>query len=147
LAGLVKLALTGQEPGRRTVATARVQWFRDQLTGGDSDLGALARQDVQSGSSRSAQVPRRHRSAWIGLATIARLLAGCEPVRLRWALQHWPYPLAKLIRALMAPEPGRTSVPAHLDLLILKTAWDRLSLEGKLAMSWPSQPGESAPRA
>ncbi len=143
MAGLAKLVLTGQEPGRSSGALARRQWLRDQLTAADAELVSLARQDLQS--ARSSQVPRRHRLARLGLPTIARLLSGCEPVRLRWALQHWPYPLAKLVRSLMAVEPGRPPVPVRLDLLILKTAWDRLNLEGKVAMPWPSQPGDSAP--
>ena len=41
-----------------------------------------------------ARLPAR-----IGLLTIARLLADCEPFRVRWALQHWPYAIAKLVRA------------------------------------------------
>jgi hypothetical protein len=143
MAGLAKLVLTGQEPGRSPGALARRQWLRDQLTAADAELVSLARQDLES--ARTSQVPRRHRLARLGLPTIARLLSGCEPVRLRWAMQHWPYPLAKLIRSLMPPEPGRPPLPVRLDLLILKTAWDRLNLEGNLAMPWPSQPGDSAP--
>jgi hypothetical protein len=143
LMGLAKLALAAQDPSKTDVVSARRQWLCDHLPIGDAGLLALARQDAQSGFS--SQVPDRHRQAGIGLATIARLLAGCGPVRLRWALQHWPYPLARPIRSLMVPAPGRPLVPAPLDLLILKAAWDRLNLEGKLAISWPSLPGESTP--
>jgi hypothetical protein len=72
---------------------------------------------------------------------MARLLADCEPFRLRWALQHWPYPIAKLIRSLL---PGVASRPGSLlewETLILKTAWDRLHLEGLLGTAWPEAVG------
>jgi hypothetical protein len=143
MAGLAKLALAGQDSGKNPGALERRNWLVTHLPAGDAELLSLARQDIQSGLASG--VPRHHRWARIGLATVARLLAGCEPVRLRWALQHWPYPLAKVIRSLLAPSPGRPLAPPRLDLVFLKTAWDRLSVEGKIAMPWPNSPGEAAP--
>jgi hypothetical protein len=77
-------------------------------------------------------VPARHQAARIGLTTLARLLAVAEPFRLRWALQHWPYPIAKLIRSLMPPATSRPPELSQGETLILQTAWDRLNLEGRL---------------
>ena len=52
----------------------------------------------------------------IGLFTFARLLADSEPFRLRWALQHWPYPIVKLARSIMSDPPSRaTAVLARRD--------------------------------
>ncbi len=82
-------------------------------------------------------MPIRHRAARLGVLTLARLLANCEPFRLRWALQHWPYPTAKLIRSLMPSAAERSELLVEWESLILKTAWDRLNLEGKVACPWP----------
>ena len=103
--------------------------------------GRWRRRDVEA--SRSSKLPPRQQPARIGLATIARLLADSEPFRLRWALQHWPYPIAKLIRSLMPPAASRPAPLLEWESLILKTAWDRLNLEGRLALAWP----ESTPRS
>ena len=98
------------------------------------------RRDVQAGIS--SKVRHRHRAARIGLITFARLLAECEPFRLRWALQHWPYPIAKLIRSLMPAASQRAPFLTDGESLVLKTAWDRLTLEGRLSMSWPDPEAE-----
>ena len=41
----------------------------------------------------------RRSTARLGLVTVGRLLTAVEPHRTRWALQHVPYPIAKVIRA------------------------------------------------
>lgn len=41
----------------------------------------------------------RHRLAGLGLTTVGRLLGQADPHRVRWALQHVPYPIAKRLRA------------------------------------------------
>ena len=56
------------------------------------------------------------------------LLADFEPFRLRWALQHWPYTIAKLVRALMPPAAKRSPVMMHVESEVLKAAGDRLNL-------------------
>ena len=88
-------------------------------------------------AGRSSKLPPRRRQARIGLLTMARLLADAEPFRLRWALQHWPYPLAKLVRSLMPPAGGRSASMLEWESLVLKTAWDRLNVEGRLPFSLP----------
>ncbi|HZW31825.1 MAG TPA: hypothetical protein VFF52_14020, partial [Isosphaeraceae bacterium] len=100
----------------------------------DPLLREQARRDVQAGS---ANVPSRHAAARIGLLTLARLLADCEPFRVRWALQHWPYPLAKLTRSLMPPAWPRPAHGLREEFRVLRAAWDRLGREGRLPIAWP----------
>ena len=144
MAGLCKMVLAGQSAENHAVARARErqEWLAGHLADADLDLRTLARRDVET--IRTSRLPPRRQAARIGLATIARLLADSEPFRLRWALQHWPYPLAKLIRSLMTPAHTRPATLSECETLILKTAWDRLNLEGRLALGWP-QSGQPKP--
>jgi hypothetical protein len=138
LAGVGKLALAGQNRGNSRPAPlhrARWEWLHGRLSTAGGDFQAAVRKDVQT--VLSLKMPHRHRAARVGLVAFARLLAECEPFRVRWALQHWPYPIAKLTRSLI---PAGAEGPRFLSLgesLILQTAWDRLNLEGRLPMSWP----------
>jgi hypothetical protein len=137
LAGFCKLLLAGRQPpgdGARPSRRERWDWLRARLAAAGPDFQAQARREVQSGVS--SRIAPRHHPARLGLVSIGRLLAGCEPFRVRWALQHWPYPMAKLTRALMA---AAATSPEELEgeSLVLKTAWDRLTLEGRLPMPWP----------
>ncbi len=109
--------------------------MRDRLAFAGPEFGAVARHDVQA--SLAMKLPRRRRIARLGLLTIARLLGDCEPFRVRWALQHWPYTIAKLTRSLMTLESKRSPVVSHVEAEVLKTAWDRLNLEGRLKKPWP----------
>jgi hypothetical protein len=139
LAGFCKTLLAGQKPGGdhpRPSERARWEWLHGRLAAAGSEFQTAVRRDLQAGVS--SKLALRHHPARIGLVTFGRLLAECEPVRVRWALQHWPYPIAKLTRSLMPPAPQRS--PVFLldgESLVLKTAWDRLTLEGRLSMSWP----------
>ena len=83
-------------------------------------------------SIAQTKLPRRLHAARIGLFTVARLLADSEPFRLRWALQHWPYPIVKLTRSLMSDASSRTPVILRGEAQVLKSAWERLTLEGRL---------------
>ncbi len=74
----------------------------------------------------------RHEIGRLGLVTVARLLEVVEPYRVRWALQHVPYPIAKFIRTLMNPKARRESSLAVWETEILRAAWSRLYEEGKL---------------
>jgi hypothetical protein len=137
VAGLAKLAVAGQEPQQdlhRRALRARWEWLLGRLATPDRGLREQALRDVQAGAVNG---PSRHAPARIGLLTLARLLADCEPFRVRWALQHWPYPLAKLTRALMASASQRSAHGLHEEFLVLRAAWDRLALEGRLPLSWP----------
>jgi hypothetical protein len=139
-AGIAKFVLAGQAAiAHDTTPTgrARAEWFRDRLAFAGPEFGAVARHDVKS--FQAAKLSRRRRTARLGLLTIARLLTECEPFRVRWALQHWPYTIAKLTRSLMTVDAKRSSVVAQVESQVLKTAWDRLNLEERLRMAWPGK--------
>ena len=72
-----------------------------------------------------------------GLFTLARLLADLEPFRLRWALQHWPYPIVKLTRSLISSPAKPTPAVLAGETELLKTAWERLRLEERLDEDGP----------
>jgi hypothetical protein len=136
-AGLGKLAVAARPPQtglHRPGLRARWEWLEARLATPDPLLREQALRDVQAGS---ANVPSRHAAARIGLLTLARLLADCEPFRVRWALQHWPYPLAKLTRSLMPPASPRPAHGLREEFLVLRAAWDRLGREGRLPIAWP----------
>ncbi len=138
LAGQIMCRIGGQPSvsGRRSAARcARATWILECLTGADPRFLDQVSRDLQS--KALAKVPGRYLAGRLGVQTLARLLADCEPFRLRWALQHWPYPIAKLIRSLMPSPAQRPAWLSQGERLILKTAWDRLNLEGRLAQPWP----------
>jgi len=142
LAGFCKMLLAGREPDdarHLPSQRARWEWLHGRLAVAGPEFQAAVRRDLQAGVS--TKVAHRHHSARIGLVTFGRLLAECEPFRVRWALQHWPYPIAKLTRSLMPPADQRSPSLVDGESLVLKTAWDRLTLEGRLSMSWPD-PGD-----
>ena len=141
LAGLCKLILAGLEKSDsgRSSSRARHEWLEGRLPV-NAELQAMARHDVEAG--RASRLPPRRHKARIGLVTFARLLADAEPFRLRWALQHWPYPIAKLVRSLMPPTGRRSTSLLDWDSLVLKTAWDRLNVEGRLSLDPPDEHAE-----
>jgi hypothetical protein len=142
MAGLGKMALAEEKPGKKRgpqKQRERAEWLHDRLAASDSEFQSLARNDVKSVGS--TKLPRRHHAARIGLFTFARLLADFEPFRLRWALQHWPYAIVKLTRSLMSDSSKRSPGVLRGEALLLKTAWERLTLEGRLANPWPEQGG------
>ncbi len=96
---------------------------------------AWARRDFDA-AERARAGPRR-RTALLGLITAARLLADCEPFRMRWALQRIPYPVVKRIRPFIPSESKRSAATSHLETLILKTAWDRLTHAGRITAPFP----------
>jgi hypothetical protein len=119
-AGDIKLALAGQN---------RVEWANAFAASTGPEFVVVARHDVRSTSASAAKLPPRRLPARLGLLTIARLLADGEPFRVRWALQHWPYAIAKLVRSLMPPAAKRSPVMMHVETEVLKSAWDRVVRE------------------
>ncbi len=67
------------------------------------------------------KLPKRRLAARLGLVSLARLLADFEPFRLRWALQHWPYPVVKQARSLMSGAAKRTPGELAGETELLKT--------------------------
>jgi hypothetical protein len=133
VAGLGKMMVAGANPARAAggqLLRSRAEWLHGRLSGRDSEFQTLARTDVQS--IAGSKLPRRRHAARLGLLTLARLLGDFEPFRLRWALQHWPYPIVKLTRSLMSASPKSTAAMIDGETELLKTAWERLRLEGRL---------------
>jgi hypothetical protein len=133
LAGDIKCRLAGRvlaESSAGKLRGARIIAIQNALGSADAAFREQAVRDLESRTL--ARVRARHLPARLGAQTLARLLADCEPFRVRWALQHWPYGIAKVIRALM-PAPAQLSAAlSEGETLVLKTAWDRLNLEGRL---------------
>ncbi len=115
-AGILKLALAG-EP--------QPEWAADFAGSAGPEFALIARHDLKS--TPPNRYPRRRLPARLGLLTIARLLSLAEPFRVRWALQHWPYAIARQIRPLMPPPSKRTPVMMQVESTLFRTAQDRLS--------------------
>ena len=126
----------------RSLDDRRKHWFSDRFL---SEFGtsapqaqASANRDLQA-SRKSESLGRRRELASLGLNTIARLLAGSEPYRVRWALQHIPYPVAKRIRSIMSTSPSTSHAIRRLESAVLRSAWTRLSLENRLSVGHPEE--------
>ena len=116
-----------------------LDWFRHRFGPDEVQARAWARRELEHARRPEGASPRRF-LAGVGLKTIARLLARCEPYRTRWALQHVPYPVAKRIRSLMPSTPGDSEHHPHLEEAVLQAAWHRLDLERRLARTHPDGP-------
>jgi hypothetical protein len=114
-AGEIKLAIAGR---------GGAEWVGPFVASAGPEFVVIARHDI--GSAAAANRSTRRLSARIGLLTVARLLADCEPFRVRWALQHWPYAIAKLVRALMPSAEKRSPVMRHVEAEVFRSARDRL---------------------
>jgi hypothetical protein len=148
MAGLAKTMLAANKPGKGRMLELerdRDAWFRDRLASIDSEFRTRARTDVHT--IAETKLPRRIHAARIGLFTFARLLADSEPFRLRWALEHWPYPVVKLTRSLMSDASSRAPVILRGEAQLLKSAWERLTLEGRLTYPWPDRGDENEIRS
>jgi hypothetical protein len=129
LAGLAKLAAI-PDAAAPSPATDRVVARLDALRASWQDLDPrlvqVARLDLaRSEGQHLANLPR------LGLITVGRLLGGCEPQRARWALQHLPYPIAKMLRPHMG-EPSHLLDPDTLttwESRVLAMALERLDVE------------------
>jgi hypothetical protein len=143
LAGFCKMLLAGLQPESREGRPSRRErweWLRQRLAAASSEFRTEARREVDAGVS--PRIATRHHPARLGLVTFGRLLVESESLRARWALQHWPYPMAKLTRSLMAAAVGQSSVLLEGETLVLKTAWDRLTLKGRISIPWPESKPE-----
>jgi hypothetical protein len=137
-AGLGKMMLVGQMPAKRRLGPHRRagwEWLHGRLAATDADFQHQARRDVQSVAA--SKIPPRFHAARLGVLTFARLLADFEPFRLRWALQHWPYPIAKLIRSLLVDASKHPPALVRGESLVLRTAWDLVTLDGRITLAWP----------
>ena len=141
--GQAKIVLAGDPDdilASRPLDGQRKRWFHAQFSNqfGHAEARSQAWADRDLPGSRGTEgLGRRRRLASFGLSTIARLLAGCEPYRVRWALQHIPYPVAKRIRSIMSAAPSVSDQILRLEIAVLKTAWTRLTLENRLSVRHP----------
>jgi hypothetical protein len=132
-AGLAKWSAAGEDtsPPLRELDRRRYEEFAGRLGQADPGLAKLADRDLAA-LDRSG----RHPFARLGLVTVARLLEVVEPFRVRWALQHIPYPLAKQTRARMPARRRREPSLEHWESQVLRVAWERLRGEGRLPSDW-----------
>ncbi len=141
--GFAKLALAGALTPRRRprkVQAARAAWIATQTMQAPESLRDMARADLKE-LLRQNPKPRALPHL-LGAQGLARLLRHHDPYRLRWALQHVPYPIAKHLRSAIPRKLAR-GIAEH-ERTLLKLTWIRLNLEHRIKHSWP---GESAPAA
>jgi hypothetical protein len=145
-AGMAKSALAGDLAGavtRRPVDGDRLRWFGDHFSKlfppEDTRPQRWAHTDIQRFAPTGYR-SLRSRYARSGLLTIARALHGSEPFRMRWALQHQPYALARRIRSLISAAPAASESVLRMENAILKAAWTRLTLENRLRLEHPEEP-------
>ena len=146
--GVAKLAFTIEGHGPKgfdesivrftPLDRVRFGFFRRQIGVADPRLPPLARLDLQM-----IEGDRRRGLARLGLVTFGRLLAPVEPHRARWALQHIPYPIAKLMRKKESPTISSKSLLAW-ESWVLEASWTRLLSEGWLAGGWTSRAVDEA---
>ncbi len=126
----------------RPLDDGRKEWFQayflDRFGSQEARLKVWAGRDLQEAPGTKG-VGKRRGLAILGLSTIARLLTGGEPYRVRWALQHVPYPVAKRIRSLISNAPTVSKSVLRLEGEILQAAWTRLALENRLVPRYLDQ--------
>lgn len=144
-AGQSKTVLAGDPQGilaGRCLDGQSERWVHEQFSNqtgtAEGQARAWANCDLQASRGTDA-LGRRRRLASLGLNTIARLLTGCEPYRVRWALQHVPYPVAKRIRLVMSASRSVSQEVRRLESAVLKTAWTRLILHNRLSVRHPDE--------
>jgi hypothetical protein len=132
-AGQVKWALAAEPPHAawRKGTQERLADLERLDQSSDSRIREWARRDVAALDRSSPQLLAR-----LGLVTFARLLEPAEPYRVRWALQHIPYPIAKRLRGLMASKSRRAPQQVDRETETLRVAWIRLYARGQLTRGW-----------
>jgi hypothetical protein len=105
----------------------RLSFFRRRIGAPDPRLGPLARQDLQY-----IEGDRKRAHLRLGLVTIGRLLDETDLERSRWAVQHVPYSVAKLVRRRMLLPIPRRAIFAW-ESWVLECAWARLLSEQRMS--------------
>jgi len=134
--GLVKLAfaIEGTRPTPEDEALVRLTagdrvglgYFRRHIGEADARLVPAARLDLAA-----IDGDRRRGLGRLGLVTFGRLLAAAEPHRARWAVQHLPYPIARLTRVKW-PSPLPRRPRTAWESWVFEAAWARLLAEQRL---------------
>jgi hypothetical protein len=135
--GLAKWALTAVTPPSALDHRdhERFESFRRAPAATDARFVRAAEKDVAALHATDPRAPDR-----AGLATFARLLNSADLFRARWALQHLPYATAKIVRALMGPDPRKTALLARWESDVFRVAVDHLHDEGRLPDVWEALP-------
>ena len=129
--GLAKWSITEEPADLGPDDLARLGRLRERLGAADSRFRHVAASDLAGLGPQVA-----NRAARLGLTTLARLLASVDPYRVRWALQHIPYPTAKALRTLMGPPGRRNPMLARWETDVLRAGWLELFRESRLAEPW-----------
>ena len=116
----------------RSTDRVRIAYFRRTIGQPDPRLVPLARRDFDSIATERS----RHFAA-VGLLTVARLLKGYDRHRVRWAIQHVPYSVAKQLAKLGGGgKLGSTGLSPQAfqawESWVFEAAWARLLSEGRL---------------
>ena len=93
--GLVKIAALSAS-SQPELRSRRQEWIVDRLRPPEQSAKpyeALISSDIASLRRFAERI-----ASGLGLITLGRLAANVDPYRLRWALQHIPYPFARIIR-------------------------------------------------
>ena len=126
--GLVKIAALSAS-SQPELRSRRQEWIVDRLrTPGKAAKSseALMSSDIASLWRFSERI-----ASGLGLITLGRLAANVDPYRLRWALQHVPYPIARMIRQTSASgNAGKDRVVAW-EFGTLRTAIGDLDRQGR----------------
>jgi hypothetical protein len=109
--------------------SARLAFFKQYWCEPDERLVRLARLDLATAKRAGDRILAR-----LGLITAARLLSAAEPYRVRWALQHVPYPVAKYVRSRMGLANPLLSASALLawETAVFAVGIERLRAEDRL---------------
>jgi hypothetical protein len=130
IAALTRLSPVGLYRLLRTCGVAKSALLDTTIAGpGFPDDPRLLR--IVANDREAAGAFGRHALAGLGLMTLARLLADAEPYRLRWALQHLPYPIAKRIRVYAAQPLAAVKSVRAWESSILEAASSRLRSDGR----------------
>ena len=71
------------QSGRGESRPSPGEWLRERLSDAGRSFKCSRREDVNS--IAGLELPKHRLAARLGLLTVSRLLADCEPFRLRWA--------------------------------------------------------------
>lgn len=128
--GLAKWALSGSN-GFASISQSHAQTLRVAVQTAFEAIDPNLKTQAQLDLAQFGQVGQDKLGS-IGLITFARLLETCEPYRVRWALQHLPYSVAKLLRTQMTR--AKSSAPAMVgwESDLLQFVWDHLRDEGRI---------------
>ena len=130
--GLAKWSLTAEPaPPLDRLDRERFMLFRAALGDADQRFVRVAERDVAR-LDRSRPRP----AARLGLLSIARLLTSSESHRVRWALQHLPYSMAKSIRTSIGQAARKMPMLVRWERELLRAAWDMLHVHGRISGPW-----------